>query len=322
MVTSSPSNSASGRFGTLYTTDYIGDLRRGVSPFVAQHFGWKGTLRLHRSALGWDILRAPANVVLAPIFVLTRIAAYFCTRIGLHRVGAWLARRRILLRTSVARRVETCIISDLFCIPVPKGDAALDRNALEHAILTAPQFRETLRQCKNAQETNALSGRVLDAVSEYAVTRSAVSEMTTVLFTLMTGAVIFQALTPGMISMGPGVAEAMARTSAIAGFPLGQTMGAAWYGVFATETAPWLVATTIAGLVMLGSIFAAFAGILADPVQRHFGIHQRRLLRLIDTIEVELNHEGNKPFVAREHYYARAFDLWDACAGLLRVFRG
>ncbi|KQI70486.1 hypothetical protein AN191_17865 [Loktanella sp. 5RATIMAR09] len=296
-------------------------LRHAVDPFVAEHFSWRGTLRLHRNALGWDIFRAPVNIILSPVFVLTRIVAYLCKRLGLRRGGGWLARRHILLRTSVARRVETCIIADLLGLPVTAGKTAFDQTTLEHAVLAAPQFRETLRRCENADDVRALSHRVLGAVSEYAGTRSAVSEITTVLFTLLTGAVVFQALTPGMISMAPGVAEAMARTTAITDFPLGQTIGGAWYGVFATDTSPWLVVATLAVLVMLGSIFAAFVGILADPVQSRLGIHRRRLLRLIDTIEVELDGAGEKPFVAREHYYARAFDLWDAGASLLRVFR-
>lgn len=322
MITSSPTEAAPSIPVTRDLPDYIQTLRRAVDPFVAEHFSWRGTLRLHRNALGWDIFRAPVNIILSPVFVLTRIVAYLCKRLGLRRGGAWLARRRILLRTSVASRVETCIVTDLLGLPVTAGKTAFDRTKLEHAVLAAPQFRETLRRCENADDARALSHRVLGAVSEYAGTRSAVSEITTMLFTLLTGAIVFQALTPGMISMAPSVAEAMARSAAIADFPLGQTIGGAWYGVFATDTSPWMVAATLAGLVMLGSIFAAFAGILADPVQSRLGIHRRRLLRLIDTIEMELVGAGDKPFAAREHYYARAFDIWDAGATVLRGLRG
>ena len=109
-------------------------------------------------------------------------------------------------------------------------------------------------------------------------------------------AFVFQALTPGMISMAPGVADAVARTTAIADFPMGQTIGGLWYGIFPTGASPLLVAASVAILVMIGSVFAAFAGLLADPVQSRLGIHRRRLLRLIDTLD--------KPFAVREHYYA------------------
>lgn len=321
MTTSRPCDVARDAIAGTDLPDYFDGLRSAVDPFVKRHFSWAGTLRLHRDALGWDVLRAPVNVVLSPVFILTRIAAYLCTRVGWRRAGAWLARRRILLRTSVARRVENLVATDLLDLPAAGDTRIPDRSALEQAVLGAPRFREALRQCDSATEVQEMGRRMLGAVSEYAGTRSAVAEITTMLFTLMIGAFVFQTVTPGMISMAPGVAEAMARTSAIADFPLGQMLGGVWYGVFAPGASPWLVTGTLVGLVMAGSIMSAFAGVLADPFQSRLGIHRRRLLRLIDTLEVELTGAGDKPFVAREHYYARLFDLWDAGASLLRVFR-
>lgn len=307
--------------GQAIALEYFEDLRTGVDGFVVMHFTWPGTLRLHRAALGWDILRAPVNVVLSPVFVLTRIAAYLCSLIR-WRVGAgWLASRRILLRTAVARRVEDCIATNLMGLPLTKDDAAQAHNLLTRTILVAPQFREMIRQRESAANANALGQRVANAIAEYAGTRSAVAEITTVLFTLVVGALAFQALTPGMISMAPGVADAVASTTAIADFPLGETIGGVWYGVFAAGAAPWLVTSTVVGLVMAGSVVAAFAGVLADPVQSRLGIHRRRLMRLIDTLEVEMVGAGNKPFAAREHFYARLLDLWDAGLNLLRLLR-
>lgn len=290
--------------------------------FVARHFTWPGTLRLHGAALGWDVLRAPLNVALSPILVLTRIAAWLCLRTGWRRGADWLARRRILLRTSVARQVEVLIVTDLLGLPLDQGAAARDPQALASAVLAAPQLREMIRTRSNVDEAEALGQRIAGALGEYSGARSAVAEMTTTFCVLAIGALAFQALTPGMISMAPDVADAMARANAIATFPLGQTMGGIWYGVFAPDASPWLVGATVAGLVAIGSVFAAFAGVLADPAQSRLGIHRRRLLRLLDTLEVEFLGRGDRPFVAREHFFARILDLWDAAAGVLRVFRG
>jgi len=63
-----------------------------------------------------------------------------------------------------------------------------------------------------------------------------------------------------MISMAPDVADAVARHTAIAAFPLGQTIGGMWRGMFGVGASPWLMSVTIAGLVMIGSVVAAFAG--------------------------------------------------------------
>ncbi len=102
---------------------------------------------------------------------------------------------------------------------------------------------------------------------------------------------------------------------------MGQAIGALWYGMFCTCASPLLVAPSVAFLVMIGSVFAAFAGVLADPVQSRLGIHRRRLMRLIDTLEVELCGPGDMPFAVREHYYARLVDLWDVIGSAFRLFR-
>jgi hypothetical protein len=301
--------------------DYFDSRRAMIDAFVARHFTWPGTLRLHGAALGWDILRAPLNVALSPILVLTRIAGYLCRRVGWCRVADWLGRRRILLRTAVARRVEALIVTDLLGLPLDPDAAARDPDALSRAVLAAPQFRDVIRARGSVAAAGALGQRIAGALAEYAGTRSAVAEMTTTLCVLAFGALAFRALTPGMISMAPGVADAISTTTAIAAFPLGQTLGGVWYGIFPVDTAPWLTGVTVAGLIMLGSVFAAFAGVLADPVQSRLGIHRRRLGRLLDTLEVDCLGRGDRPFVAREHVFARMLDLWDAVASAFRFFR-
>jgi len=124
-----------------------------------------------------------------------------------------------------------------------------------------------------------------------------------------------------MISMAPDVADASARRTAIAGFPLGQTIGGMWYEMFGVGASPWQMSVTIAGLVMIGSVVAAFAGVLADPVQVCLGIHRRRLGRLLDTREGELVGRGDEPVVAREHFFARVLDFWDTVVSAVRMFR-
>lgn len=300
---------------------YFTSLRSQVDSFVDRHFTWPGTLWLHGSACGWDILRAPLNVILAPVFLLTRLIAYLCEIIGLRRLSRWLARRRILLRTAVAGRVEALIVTDLMGLPLDAQAGACDKSALARAVLAAPQFRELIRQRPDPAAAEALGQRIVLALGDYASTRSAVAEMTTALCTIAVGALVFNALTPGMLSMAPGVADALARTNAITSFPLGETLGGVWYGMLHPGASPVLVGMTVTALIMAGSVLAAFAGILADPAQSWFGIHRRRLLRLIDTLEVEMIDAGSKPFVAREHIYARVLDIWDAVASVLRLFR-
>ena len=76
-----------------------------VRRFVRARYGLRGTLALHRQALGWDLLRAPVNVALSPVFLILRLAAALLSRLGARRAGAWLAARRIFLTSNVARRI-------------------------------------------------------------------------------------------------------------------------------------------------------------------------------------------------------------------------
>ena len=62
------------------------ELRR----FVRARFGPRGTLALHRHALGLDLLRAPVNVTLSPLFLLSRLAAPVLRRLRMARAADWL----------------------------------------------------------------------------------------------------------------------------------------------------------------------------------------------------------------------------------------
>lgn len=256
-------------------------VRAKVDAFVRAHFRLRGTLRLHGGALGWDLLRAPLNVALAPVFLLTRLAGLLCRLAGLRRVAAWLGRRRILLPTSVARRVGRLIEGEL----------------LDGADL-APRSRKM--------------------IEDYASVRSAVSEITTSLIVLAAGLSLFGSATPGVVSLAPKVSGMVVHSSAVANFPLGGWLGGMWYGVFPVTLPVWVVVATGLGLAMAASVVTTFAGVIADPVQAHLGIHRRRLLRLTGRIAAV---EGRSQGLAPEHILARLADMTDAGLSLVRVLR-
>jgi hypothetical protein len=292
-----------------------------IDGFVARQFTWPGSLRLHRAALGWDIARAPANLLLSPVLVLSRLLAWLLGRVGLRRASSWLRGRRILMRTAVAARVEAAVLVDLLDVPLPAG-IPLDRTETARAILAAPSFRPAVERWGSVAGAQAMADRVAGALADYSGTRSAMAEIITALVTLMVGALVFHALTPGMISMAPGVTGALAQAAAIADFPLGDRLGGVWYGVFPVGPSPGLVAATLAGLLLAGSTVTAFAGAVADPLQVWLGLHHRRLVRLLRVIEAERSGTPGAGFPAREHLVMRVFDLWDAALAALRVFRG
>ena len=256
-------------------------LRAKVNDFVGRHFRLAGTLKLHGAALGWDLLRAPVNVALAPVFLLTKLAALLFRSVGLRRSAAWLGARRVLLPTSVSRAVTERIRLDLL------QGAELD-----------PKIRKL--------------------IEDYAGVRSAVSEITTTLVVLAAGIALFGSATPGIVSLAPNISGYVVYSSAVENFPLGARLGKVWYGTFPVTQPLWFVTATGVALAMAASVLTTFAGIVADPIQARLGIHQRRLMRLLERIALA---EGASPRLAPEHILARLADLADAGVSLVRVFR-
>ncbi|RQP05176.1 MAG: hypothetical protein D1H97_14325 [Paracoccus sp. BP8] len=259
-----------------------------VRRFVRARYGLRGTLALHRHALGLDLLRAPVNVMLSPLFLLVRLVAPLLRRIGLVRAGDWLARRQIFLKSDVAQRIE----ADL--------SGFLDDLAAKGLAPRAPP--ETVAR----------------AVSDYAETRNAVSEITTSLLVLLSGLLLFHRATPGVISLAGPIAHLRAQAQAIENFALGSWAGRMWYGAFPRELSTLDLLLTGTVLAMLASVLTTFAGLAADPIQTAAGIHRRRIMRLLR----RLDRAKTGPGIGREHVLARLGDLSDAALSLWRSLRG
>lgn len=291
--------------------------RARIDGFVRANFGWRGTIGLHRRAFGWDLLRAPFGVMLAPLHVLIRLAAPLLRRLGARGLAAWLDRRQLVLKTAVAREIELRIAAGLIGVAVVPGD----RRPIARIIAGAPELRDLLRRAGSPDEADARTRRVAQAIAAYSGTRSAVAEITTALIALVLGAALFRAATPGMVSMAPRLADSWTRDTAIGTFPLGSGLGRMWYGVFPVDTPVGAVVAMVILLILAASALTAFAGVLADPPQAWAGVHRRRLHRLIDSIEADLTGAAPRPFAAREHYYARMADVVDIGSALVRLFR-
>lgn len=292
---------------------YFDQRRARVDGFVDRWFTTLGSLRLHRHALGWDIAKAPANIALAPVHVSVRLSAGLAALARRRKTAAWLRARQVMLETAVMREVQRLIVEELLELPLDESGRVED--ALAAAISADPEIRRMLAGAR------AEGASLRRGLAEYAGARAAIAEMTTALATLGAGAAAFQKLTPGALTLGPALAAAMTQSAAIAAFPLGATAGSIWYGFMTPATSPALVVGVTAGMAAGAAVFAAFAGIIADPVQRRLGLHRRRLLRLIDALERQFVEGEAAGFAAREHYVARLIDLMDAGAAAARSLR-
>lgn len=270
-------------------TDTEAKRRAEIRAFVRATFGLPGSLRLHRFAFGADLLRAPANVMLAPVLLIIRLTGLLARVLRFPGTADWLSQRKVLLRTNVAEQVATRVLAFIAELNAKGIGVSVSDSVLEHE------------------------------VADYIGVRSAVGEITTTILVLIAGFVVFQTATPGLISLTGPVAEMRAHTLAVEGFPLGQGLGRMYYGVFSTDIGFWHVVATGIVLAMLASVVTTFAGIIADPLQVMTGTHRRRLTRLLNRLEVG---PGRGSGLAREHITARLADLADMALNLWKVLRG
>lgn len=307
---------------------YITERHARVPAFVDRNFAWRGALALHRAALGFDLLRAPANIALGFATLGKNAAAAGLKLTGQERAATALRARPLFLETAVGREVQWRVMSELLELPYADGDRSggrrRERDALIETILSDPRlhahFAEVLAAIGRNSDDAAFRRRLADAMAAYVGSRAAASDMTSSLFAAAAGLAAYQQFTPGMTTLSAALATTIAHKSAVTGFALGPWLGKIYYSVFAASTPPLLYAGVFAGMLVPLATLTAFAGVVADPLQRALGLHQRRLHRLIDSLEASLAGE-DASFSVRDHYAARLLDIIDWGCAILRLAR-
>ncbi len=271
---------------------YAEACRARVPGFVARHFSWRGALRLHRSALGLDLVRAPCNVLLVgPTFGL-RLAALVSRWFGWRAAAHWLERRDLFVDTDLARRMADLLLHDLLRADDP-------RNGLPRA----------------------LQERLRELLAEYLTARNAVAEFTAGVVAIAAGLALVHAVTPGAISLGPLLAREFAQREAVDAFWLGSWAGAIWHGWFPAQAGwPRTIVTTLLVMACF-AVVATFTGLVTDPLLRALGVHRRRLRHLIDTLERTALGDDEARLALPDLYVARLADLVDAVLFTLRLTR-
>ncbi|OYV40947.1 MAG: hypothetical protein B7Z80_03160 [Rhodospirillales bacterium 20-64-7] len=301
---------------------YFNDRHLRVKPFVDRNFSFRGSLALHRAAVGWDIARAPLNLTMAGPQVGLLVASRTARKLGLPRLASSLGSKRLIVHTAVGKELSWRLHADLLELPYQVEARATTRDALAETILSDPRVAEAVTPALEAigqrGDDPALRRRLEAAMSEYTRTRAAATEITTALLSLSAGAMTLRKLTPGAISLGPTLAAAIAQRAAVMSFPMGGALGSVWYAMFPVAPSAVLVAGLTGGLLAASTVAAAFAGVIADPVQRKLGLHERRLHHMLDALERQMFDPAAQGFVVHDHYVARLLDVFDVTGAVLR----
>ena len=302
---------------------YLARRQQRIEPFVERNFSFRGSVGLHRMAVGWDIAKAPLNLAMAPPQVGLLAAAALARKLGASRMAAELAGKRLTMQTAVGQELAWRLHTDLLELPYQSGDRVSGKDALAETILDDPRIENAIMPALEIigmhGNSPLLRQRLDHALTEYARTRAAATEITTALLNLGAGAVALKQLTPGAGTLGPSLATAIVHRAAVMSFPLGGALGSLWYSLFPVAPSVVLIAGLTGGLLAASTVASAFAGILADPVQRRLGLHQLRLRRLIEALKRQMEDPSAPGFVVHDHYVARLLDLFDIVGAVVRV---
>lgn len=302
---------------------YFRERHGRITPFVDRNFSLRGSLSLHRAAVGWDIAKAPLNLAMAAPQVGLLVASHAARKLGAPRLAAELGSKRLTVHTAVGQELAWRLHADLLELPYESSGRATTKDALAETILSDPRVISTLTPALEALgatgDDPALRERLESAMTEYGRTRAAATEITTALLSISAGALALRKLTPGALTLGPSLAAAIAQRAAVMSFPMGGALGSVWYTLFPIAPSAVLVAGLTGGLFAASTVASAFAGVIADPVQRKLGLHQLRLRRMLEALERQMKDPSAPGFVVHDHYVARLLDLFDVAGALVRV---
>jgi hypothetical protein len=294
---------------------YVAGCRSRVGPFVDKNFSFLGSLRLHRAALGLDIVRAPANVALVMPQLAVHGVGAAAGALGLRGMATWLKQRRIFLETDIGRELMWLLHTQLLELPYADGARTSSRDALAAEVLVDARVSAVLGAALHhlaaARTDPRVQARLQLHLETYGTARHATAELFNNLTMAGAGAGALQQLTPSALSLGPALAAAVAKQAAVASFPLGASAGGLWYGIFTAVPSTGLVVGITSGVALLAAALTPFTGIVTDPLQRRLGLHHRRLEKLVDALGQELAGESAAAFRVRDHYVARIFDVID-----------
>lgn len=283
---------------------YFNECRARVPAFVKQHFRYPGAWHTNRRALGWDMLRAPLNLLWAPFYLTLQCAAWLSGKFGLRWLARQLKRVPSGMQTNIQRYLVACAERELLM-------RAGGQSRLRECVVAAIVEHEQLTQL-SAERERHLEQSLADALAQYTLTRTATADISNTVFATLAGAFTLQKFTPGGLAIGMALAGIVANRWAAWDFLLGPSLGGWYYGWFPIAPDAGLIVLSTAAVMALMAIFACFSGLISDPLQSLCGIHQRRLKRMLNSLERDLKWRTSGSFRPKDAYLARLMDIIDA----------
>ncbi len=295
--------------------NYIDSRRKKVPEFVQTHFSFSGAVKINRKAFGKDLIKAPVNIAWALPYTVIQLTSVLLNKVGFKKIDKLMQKVPAGFKTSVQKEINSLIFTQLLELPDGQGRGKNVTDALLAEILDQPEvkslFQDQLALIMSQSQQKGFRASLEQRLKEYSLSRNAVSELAGNIIALASGAGMMGKMTPGGISFGTVLAATIAQQSAISGFFMGPTLGGLYYGIFPASASMGLAVASTSTVLATLAIFSAFSGIITDPLQARLGIHEKRLNRLVDSLENTLMDKGDSDLKLRGKYLARVFDLLD-----------
>lgn len=296
-------------------SQYFQDRRAKIAEFVRDIYSVKGSIQTNRKAFGMDMIRAPLNLFWAVPYLGIQSISKVSNKTGLGPVGRFLGKTPAGFKTRVQKEVDWRVRTELLELPYEQDNRRSEKDALLETILKQEAIVELLNTRLHEFDQHIRRDSFEQALQReldtYGSTRIAAADMACSVLNISAGAFFFKKLTPGAITSGSALAASMAQQSAITNFVFGETLGSVYYSLFPAKATLGLVFASTASILAAMGVASAFSGIFTDPFQRWFGIHQRRLDKIISSLEQSFDITDAKGFHPKDHYLARIFDIFD-----------
>lgn len=294
---------------------YIRSRKEKVPEFSRTFFSGKGAFTLNKKAFGSDLYKAPINILWALPYLGAKATAFLFKKLRFQKIPDHLERLPIGFETRVQNEINWIIFSELLELPFIQGERKSIKDVLFTEIVKQPEisslFLSDLYEIYSKSNHPKFRAALEENLLEYSKSRTAAADLAGNIITLSAGVTMFHKMTPGAMTAGSAIASALAQQVAISNFFLGPTLGSLYYGFFPASASMGLVIASTGSIIAALAVLTSFSGIVTDPIQHKLGIHQRRLLKFIDSLDGTLKGDGDPKFNIRSQYVARVFDFID-----------
>lgn len=301
---------------------YIQECRENIPEFCNDTFSLFGAWDINKKAFGKDILKAPANVVWTPFYFLGTGIGKGLEKLKLNKASKVFSDLPAGFTTDVELEVQWRIYTQFIKLPYQQADREYTDNRLLEIILEdeslAPIIDQSMESISILTSDEEGKNILTDRIFEYTDSRKAASELSSTLIGTATGYLTSKTLNFGAVGLGQSLAASAAYHSAVSSFALGNTLGAAFYSVVPVSASTSAVVLSTGGVAAVLGAVSAFAGVLADPIQLKLGLHEKKLNKLVDVMELQLKSNEQASLDIKDGYAARVLDVLDFLTMIVR----